>query len=264
MMKITRTFVLGLCAISVFACKTAEPASLTIVQYNVGVFDKYAESGVGAIASAVREMGADVVTLNELDSCTVRTGGVYQLAAFAQEMGEWNHHYASAMPYDGGAYGVGVASKPEYVVVRTDKIALPKIDGREPRAVAVVEFEDFVVCSTHLDLTEQSQLAQVAAINEYMDSHFADCKKPIFLGGDFNCMPGSQPIEVMKQSWDLLTPEDETYPAYAPKKSIDFIFVRPNGKSVIVESTSVPVNLESADLATASDHLPVVLTVKIK
>lgn len=262
MLKITRTLLMALCATSFFACQSVEPTSLTIVQYNVGVFDKYEASGFDAVTSAVKELGADVVTLNELDSCTVRTGGVYQLATFAQKMGKWNYLFASAMPYDGGAYGVGVASKPEYEIIRTDKIALPKLDGREPRAVAVVEYNDFVLCSTHLDLTEQSQLAQIAVINEYMDSHYADCGKPVFLGGDFNCMPGSKPIDLMKQSWNLLTPESETYPADVPRKCIDFIFVRPNGRTVTIESTSVPRTLENADLATASDHLPVALTVK--
>ena len=44
---------------------------------------------------------------------------------------------------------------------------------------------------------------------------------------------------------------------------IDFIFVKKNGNGVVVEETSVPRNLNTVDLATASDHLPVVLKVKI-
>lgn len=264
MFKIVRTFVLAFCAISFFACKSVETTTLTIVQYNVGVFDKYDESGFDAIASAVREMGADVVTLNELDSCTLRTGGVFQLDAFAQEMGQWGSHYASAMPYNGGAYGVGVAYKPEYKVIRTDKIALPKVDGREPRTVAVVEFEDFVLCSTHLGLSLNSQLGQVEAINRYMDSMYADCTKPIFLGGDFNCRPGSEPIELLRKTWTLLTPETVSFPSHAPDRCIDYIFVRPGSKEITVEAASIPQTLQTVNLATASDHLPVALTVRVK
>jgi endonuclease/exonuclease/phosphatase family metal-dependent hydrolase len=251
-------------AMVIFACQSAPMTSLTIVQYNVGVFDKYAESGFDAIASVVKEVDADVVTLNELDSCTVRTGGVYQSATFAQEMGGWYHYFASAMPYNGGAYGVGVVSRPEYEIVRTDKIALPKLDGREPRAVALVEYEDFVLCSTHLDLTLKSQLGQVGTINHYIDSLYADCGKPIFLGGDFNCRPDSEPVALLKKTWTLLTPETVSFPSHAPDRCIDFIFVRPNGKKIIVEATYIPQTLRTADLATASDHLPVVLTVKIQ
>ena len=84
-------------AMGLFACKPAEKVSLTIVQYNVGAFSKYEDSGIDAIVTAVKEMGADAVTFNEVDSCTTRTGVVDQLAVYAQGMGEWKQHYAAAM-----------------------------------------------------------------------------------------------------------------------------------------------------------------------
>ena len=263
-MKSIRIFAVTCLAMSLFACKTEQKTKLTFVQYNVGVFAKYDASGFEAVANAVRELGADAVTLNEVDSCTTRTGVVDQLAVFAETMGEWNHHYASAMPYKGGAYGVGVASKPELTIVRTDKVALPKLDGRECRAVSVVEYEDFVLCSTHLDLTLESQLGQIAVLNHYVDSLYADSGKPVFLGGDFNAFPDSEPIALMKQSWELLTPEEFSFPSHAPDRCIDYIFVRPNGKKITVESTSIPQTLTTSDVATASDHLPVALTVVIE
>lgn len=261
-MKLSSVIPAVLMIICLAACKPVQ--EYTFVQYNVGAFSKYDSSSVEAIARAVREMNADAVTLNELDSCTTRTGQVDQLAAFAQEMGGWNHHYAAAMPYKGGAYGVGVAASPAFEVVRIDRIALPKLNGREPRAVAVVEYKDYVLCSTHLDLTLESQLGQVETINHYMDSVYADSRKPIFLCGDFNCLPDSEPIKVMKQTWQQISPSLPTYPADSPVKCIDYIFVRPNGRTVTVKTTSIPQTLETADLATASDHLPVVATVTIK
>lgn len=245
-------------------CSHPQEVSFTFVQYNVGAFSKYDSSCVEAIAHAVKEMNADAVTLNEVDSCTTRTGQVDQLAAFAQEMGGWNHHYAAAMPYKGGAYGVGVASSGSLEMIRTDRIALPKLNGREPRAVAVVEYKDFVLCSTHLDLTLESQLGQMEMINHYMDSVYADCGKPVFLGGDFNCFPDSEPIAFMKRTWTLLTPEVHSFPSLEPDRCIDFIFVRPNGKTISVEAASIPRTLETTDLATASDHLPVGVTLTIK
>lgn len=263
-MKLTKIFAMAAMAMGLFACKPAEKVSLTIVQYNVGAFSKYEGSGIDAIVTAVKEMGADAVTFNEVDSCTTRTGVVDQLASYAQGMGEWNQYYAAAMPYKGGAYGVGVAAKPDLEVVRTDKIALPQLDGREPRAVAVVEYKDFVLCSTHLDLTLESQLGQVKTINEYMDSHYADCGKPVFIGGDFNCFPDSEPIALMKETWTLLTPVTNSFPSHAPDRCIDFIFARPNGKKINVEYTEIPETLQTANLATASDHLPVVLKVTIE
>lgn len=265
-MKAIKLFSILFSAAVVFSCQQPKPkiSTHTFVQYNVGAFHKSESSSVKAIADAVRELQADVVSLNEVDSCTARTGQVDQLAAFAQEMGQWNQHYAAAMPYDGGAYGVGVASKPELNIVRKDMIALPQLDGKEPRAVAVVEYEDFVYCSTHLDLTEESQLGQMKAINHYMDSLYKDSVKPILIGGDFNCEPDSAPVKYMLESWALITPQTYSYPSHKPIKCIDFIFARPQGKKIIVEKSEIPVKLSSADLATASDHLPVVLKVTIE
>lgn len=264
MKKLTIIFALAAIAIGFVACKSTEKVSLTIVQYNVGSFSKYDDSGIEAIAKAAQEMGADVLTANEVDSCTTRTGKVDQLAALAGAMGEWNHHYAAAMPYKGGAYGVGVIGKSELEVVRTDKIALPKLDGHEPRAVAVVEYKDFVLCSTHLDLTLESQLGQIETLNHYMDSVYADCSKPVFIGGDFNAFPDSEPIALMQKTWTLLTPVTNSFPSHAPNRCIDFIFVRENGKKVNVEYTEIPETLQTVNLATASDHLPVVLKVTIE
>ena len=69
---------------------------------------------------------------------------------------------------------------------------------------------------------------------------------------------------MMKKTWELLTPVTYSFPSHAPDRCIDYIFVRPNGKKVSVEAAEIPVALQTADVATATDHLPVVLTVTIE
>lgn len=247
------------------ACGQSGSLTLTLVHYNVGVFSKTDSSSILAVAQAVKELKADAVSLNEIDSCAARTGYADQLASFAQEMGGWNSFYAAAMPFMGGKYGIGVAAPASSKVIRTDRVPLPQMDGYEPRVMAVVEYDSFVLASTHLDFaSREARMAQVSQISHYMDSVYADSGKPIFLCGDFNCLPESEPIKVMKQTWQQLSPSLPTYPADSPVKCIDYIFVRPNGRTVTVETTSIPHTLETADLATASDHLPVVATVTIK
>ena len=263
-MKSFRILLVFVLLVGLFSCQSHHKVTFTLVQYNVGAFKKYEASGIDGIARVARELGADVITLNEIDSCTTRTGNVDQLAEFAEEMGGWNCHYAAAMPYRGGAYGVGLASSPSLPILKTGKIALPRVNGYEPRAVAIAEYEDFIVASTHLDLTLQAQLGQVEVLNHYIDSVYADCTKPIFLGGDFNCYPDSEPIAILQKSWTRLTPETFSFPAMAPDMCIDYIFVRPNGHEIIVESASIPQNLQTVLLATASDHLPAAVTVTIK
>ena len=243
-------------------CSCGRIVSVTLVQYNVGVFDKYEGSSIAAVADIAKQLGADVISLNELDSCTVRTGKVDQIAEFAAQMGEWDYQYAPAMPFNGGAYGVGIVSDPSLKIVRTDKVALPRGNGYEPRAMAVVEYKDFIMASVHLDLTPESRMGQAEVINDYFDTYYADCMKPIFLAGDFNATPDSELIALMKESWTPISPLNLSYPSHNPDRCIDYIFLRPSGRDVIVDSDfSCPLSPEQA---AASDHLPVVVSVKIR
>ena len=248
-----------LSAVALMGCSCGRTVSLTLVQYNVGVFDKYEGSSIESVAGVVKGMGADVVTLNEVDSCALRTGKVDQIAEFAETMGNWSYHYASAMPFNGGAYGIGIAANPSLRVIRTDKVALPKGNGYEPRAMAVVEYEDFIVATVHLDLTPESRMAQIEVVNSYMNA--IHTRKPIFLTGDFNAEPDSELISVKKESWKLISPLNKTYPSDVPAKCIDYIFVRPQGAEIVVLEQSD--FKTSKELAAASDHLPVMVSVRI-
>ena len=263
-MRTLKLFFVVIATLGLGACSKSVPVSVTLVHYNVGVFDKYDQSSIEAVAEVIKALDADVVSLNEVDSCTVRTGKLDQLKTFAGVMGGWNYNYASAMPYDEGAYGVGVSSSPSMEVVSMNKVALPRLDGWEPRAMAVVEYKDFVFASTHLDLTPESQKGQLKVINDYFDNLCAELQKPVVLCGDFNCEPGNEIIESFKESWTLLSPIKYSFPSTDPIKCIDYIFVRANGGSVVVNSAEIPVNVAGKWLGTVSDHLPVVVNVTIK
>lgn len=151
------------------ACGQSESLTLTLVHYNVGVFSKTDSSSVAVVADAVRELRADVVSLNELDNMVFRTGLKDQLALFSSEMGGWNSVFAPAMPFQGGRYGVGLSAKPGLELLRMDKVRLPE----------------------------------------------------------------SNPISLVKRTWQQLSP-------------------------------SQPTDLVYTDLSTASDHLPVMVNVTIK
>lgn len=259
----SRILFIVLSAVALSGCSCGSSAygqqeSYSFVQYNVGVFDKSDSTNVKYVADLVKLMNADVITLNEVDSCALRTGKVDQMAEFAEAMGGWNCYYASAMPFNGGAYGIGIASRPELEILKTDKVPLPKGDGYEPRVMAVVEFKDFVMAATHLDLTPDSRQEQVNVINEYFDSKYADVKKPIFLAGDFNATPDSELMIQMKESWSRLSSEEFTYPSHAPDRCIDYIYVRAGRHSVKAQPDSQL--LPNVALSYASDHLPVKVT----
>ena len=148
-----------------------------LVTYNVGVFTKYISDGsYQMIADMMTEGKADLVGISELDSCTVRTGRVFQLKKFAGLMGkEWSYEYSRAMAYQGGAYGDGIASREK--PVRTFAAPLPKGDGAEPRVMVVMEFEKYVFATTHLDhVSALAQAGQVDEINKVIEREFGGSK----------------------------------------------------------------------------------------
>ncbi len=189
-------------------CGDSRPAeTVRLVTYNAGTFNKYIADDYPLVAEMMREVGADAVCLNELDSCTTRTGGVFQLERIARAMGGWDYRFGRAMPYRGGSYGVGVMTRERILDHFT--VALPRGEGAEPRVLTVVELARYVIATTHLDHTSAAaQRDQVAVINRVMRERYAEASKPVFLGGDLNALPDSGNARTLQEAWTVLTPTD--------------------------------------------------------
>ena len=217
-------------AVLLSSCGTAgkmayekKSGTLRIISYNVGAFGKYMDSSIPMIADMMKEAGADVVTLNELDSCNTRHG-INQAATLAENMG-WQWFFGRAMPYAGGAYGNGVILPKKCKILNEYVIALPKGDGSEPRSVAVVETDEYVIGAVHLDyVNEGAAVAQVEVIDEWMSAHFKDSPKPVFLCGDMNAKPDSKVIVTLLQDWDMLSSLELSFSSTEPSECIDYIF----------------------------------------
>lgn len=231
-----------------------------IVTYNVGVFNKYVRNDYPMIVGMMQEIAADAVCMNELDSCTTRTGGVFQLGHVAELMGGWDYNYGAAMPYAGGKYGIGIVSREK--ALRTFSIGLEKGEGSEPRMLVVSEFEDFVLATAHLDYrSAKQQLVQVATINRIMQQEYGTSDKPVFLGGDMNATPDSETLRALRSVWKVLTPPEATCPSRNPESCIDYIMQLRNGVSCKVVKARVLKEFRSGNVRDASDHLPVMLDV---
>ena len=145
-----------------------------LVTYNVGIFNKYIKDDYQLIADMMKEIDADAICMNELDNNTNRTRHVYQLFTnrtgkdvhqardLAAKLGmEW--HFSKAIDRDGGEYGEGVTTRKK--AVNKFSVALPKGVGAEPRVLVVMEMEDYVICTSHLDhVSSEAQLGQVELI----------------------------------------------------------------------------------------------------
>lgn len=237
------------------ACQKSAPKEAVIVTYNVGVFSKYGENSMGAVSATIKNSGAVIASLNELDSCN-RRHATFQLKDFADTLGGWDYHFARAFGYAGGAYGNGVVSKSP--ILKRWALTLPKGEGSEQRSMAVVETEDMVFGSVHLDhKSENAQIAQVRLIKDWFTANFKDYAKPVIIAGDLNALPRSTTLEALSQAFEILSIEDNTYSTENPRKCIDYILAFKNAKPVKVLSSWVI----TKGTEEASDHFP--LQVKI-
>ena len=232
-----------------------------IVSYNVGAFGKYMDSSIPMIADMMKEVGADVVTLNELDSCN-RRHGINQAAALADKLG-WQWSFGRAMPYAGGAYGNGVVLPKKAKILNEYVIALPKGAGSEPRSVAVVETNEYVIGAVHLDFADEgAAVGQVKVINSWMSEHFKDSRKPVFLCGDMNAVPDSKVIAALLEDWNLLSSNELSFSSTEPDRCIDYIFHYKASAPVNKISAHTMTKFGTGDVTKASDHLPIYVDVR--
>lgn len=234
-----------------------------LVAYNVGVFSKSGEDSTRGIADMMLELGADAVALCEQDSCN-RRHPVFQTREFALALGpEWDCRYGSAMQWNGGSYGTGVAVATE--ILSSFEIRLPKGNGYEPRVCVVAETEGYVIAAVHLDhSSEEVRMEQAKLITDELMRRYRRSRKPVFLCGDLNATPDSQTLSLLSEDWKVLSRTEPTYPADAPEKCIDYILMLENRARVRVLETAVCTDFESADVSQTSDHLPVFAAVRIR
>lgn len=234
------------------------PNTIRLVSYNVGAFTKYTSGSYASIARMMLELDADAVALQELDSCTTRTGGIFQIDRLARLM-KWHYAYAPAMPYRGGSYGIGVVCRNR--IGHHYTIALPP--GGEPRTVAVVELDDCIVASTHLDLQAETQVREAEYINRIFSERYGESNKPIFLLGDLNAQPDSPTLQTLKQHWTVLSVEGNTYSSRKPEMCIDYVLQLNNGVPCRVTDSQIATRFHSGDVTQASDHLPLYVDVEL-
>lgn len=230
---------------------SARPVRLTVLTYNI-------HRGVGLdgapdlerIARVIQESGADLVALQEVDVGTRRSAGVDQAAELARLTG-MHVAFGEAMPYDGGSYGEAVLSRLPLEAERVH--ALPHSGEREPRCALEVRVVTAAgrlrFVGTHLDHTGDAtdRIAQVAELAALFGDDL-----PTVLAGDFNDQPGAQSLSHLADGWaDVLGPiERATFPADAPERAIDHLFVRPERRFARVSAGVL-------DESVASDHRPV-------
>ena len=224
---------------------------LIILTYNVhqcvGVDKK---TDYQRVADVITRINPQIVTLQELDSATQRSGGIIVLNELATRT-KMYPIYGPYFEFEGGKYGIGILSKEK--PAKWKSVPIP---GRIQNRLLIVELKDFIMCCTHFSLNEEDRLKSVVILNEL----FKESSKPVFFAGDLNTVPESETIKNIETKWIMLN--DPTIPTTPfsdqPESCIDHIFALKDSIHIFKTEQRV---VEREPLA--SDHCPVWVKVAI-
>lgn len=206
---------------------------------------------IDRIGRLILDTNPEVVGLQEVDSVVARSGNIDIMQMLAEQTG-MHATFGYSILHDGGKYGNGVLTREKPVAV--SKISLP--GAKEARTALIVELEKYVVVNTHLSLTNEERLESVKIITEAVKKQ----DKPVFLMGDLNAAPDSEPITSLQDQWQILSnPKQFTFPSGKPTGTIDYILgYTANGQTYAKYRALV------VDEQVASDHRPIFVDIRLK
>ncbi|BCX50266.1 endonuclease/exonuclease/phosphatase family protein [Haloferula helveola] len=202
------------------------------------------------IAQRITEEKADLVALQEVDKLCGRSGKVDQAVELGRLTG-LTPVFGKAMDFGGGEYGLAVLSRLPVVSHRVHRLP----GEGEPRIALEVTVRDgdrkLSIVSVHLDHQDDGRRIAQA---KFLASALEESPK-VILCGDFNDIPGSQPLAVFNEDWKTAQKEAPgfTYSSTAPVKEIDHALVkglRVVGKVRVIEDR------------VSSDHRPFALQIR--
>ncbi len=237
----------------------ASGQTIKVMSYNIhhGA-DKNEVLTLDEMGKYIKDSGADIVGLQEVDSMCTRSGKVDQMKCLAEITGM---HYAFVrhFAYGGGAYGLGILSKYPISNVKNNRITiLPPNPEKPSLAHLTAEImlpgkRPLLFSTVHLSLNTESRLVQADEVLAQTAGEI-----PAIITGDMNANPGT--AEILKlESRFTETGKNAvfTFPAGKAVKKIDYVMVsKPHLKSVVKS--------EVHDEVLLSDHLPIISTVRLK
>jgi endonuclease/exonuclease/phosphatase family metal-dependent hydrolase len=232
-----------------------------VMTYNIygARADLGAPADLPKIAAVINKYKPDLVSLNEVDMNTNRTGkGVYQADSLAKLTGMYSF-FVKAIDYAGGEYGDAVLSRFPLLETKAFNIGFVQ-EGSERRSVAMVKVKvqdkELYFASTHLDHkgNESNRLYQAEELRKIV----AGVNGLLIIGGDFNAVPTSQTMTIIQEYLTAGTKSfSPTFPSTNPTTCIDYLLYKPAG-DFYVQSYQV---IQEPDV---SDHCAVISIMRIK
>lgn len=231
-------------------CQGGRLPVLRVLQFNIraGISDT-GDLDLPEVAAEIEAVRPDLVSLNEVDSDTLRTR-IDEPAYLAATTG-LHVVYGPNLLYDGGRFGNAILTR--YPVGESHNLRLPGTFGLEPRglltAIVRVDGRRLSFSSTHLsDGSEglQSRILQALSVARALQGMAA----PHIVAGDLNSVPTDLPARILRQH--LLDAQEQggtgvgnTIPEAHPSHRFDYILYDHNF-AVMPGSTRVRAS-ESSD-----------------
>lgn len=251
-----------------FACTPKKKLSaikgdtLKVMSYNVHHCNPPSKPGfidVDAIVATIKKQDADIVALQEIDVNTGRSGKINEAEQIAQKAGYSGFHFARAIDYDGGQYGIAILSKYPITKVDLHKLPTDETTGGEHRVFTTATItlpggKTFVMGCTHLD-AQSSNVNRLMQIREIIRIT-GETPGPLIIAGDFNATEGSEVINILDQKFTRTCQQCPNTLPESHEKAIDFIGFSPRENFKVLSHHVIPERY-------ASDHLPVVSVLQL-
>ncbi|SHF95548.1 Metal-dependent hydrolase, endonuclease/exonuclease/phosphatase family [Mariniphaga anaerophila] len=241
------------------SCKPTSTHKLKVMSYNIHTGkDANNEDQLMKIAAFIKETGADIVGLQEVDSVCYRSGQVDQAKVLAKYTG-MNYAFVRHFAFQGGSYGQALLSKYPITEVKNHRLPIFPDSINETRAFLTAQItlptkNKWMVGVAHLDYrNSDSRIRQAELINEIYKSSDMPC----ILTGDMNAEPGTKEISILLENFQNTQPDDShTFPTVNPIKKIDYILVGKSERIDVIDKKVYHVNY--------SDHLPIISVINIQ
>jgi endonuclease/exonuclease/phosphatase family metal-dependent hydrolase len=249
------------------------------------------EARMALVATGLRELAPDVVTLQEVREVPGQLPNQAETLAKAAGFG---HVFAPATPFGGGQEGLAILSRQP--ILEHAVLELPHAEPKERRILLSARVHSgrgsVWVHTTHLNyrLTHGKQREdQVSTIAASVAGRTSD--SPQILMGDFNARPEADEIRFLRglvtlgsrrtyfqDAWERMHPGDpgltwahaNPYTAklafLEPDRRLDYIFVTPmrgDGRGT-VHSCAMVFDRPSADSVFASDHFGLLAEIQVE
>jgi endonuclease/exonuclease/phosphatase family metal-dependent hydrolase len=243
----------------------AERESIRVVTYNVHKcrgLDRRVRPG--RVVEVLREVGADVIALQEVISHEARSREEDQARFIAEELG-LDFHFGENRKHQGGAYGNVVLSRLPVSLVRNYDISVAR---REPRGCLRADLEVgdgrlLHVFNVHLGTAFIERRHQARKLIDAEILHNQELRGPRLMLGDFNEWTRGLTSRLLATSLESLDVRlhlgrARTYPGVLPLLHLDHIYF---DSALRLEG----VKLHKSRLALlASDHLPLVADFRLR